>query len=60
MTSSYRGLFVHKLSDGTITDVQVEDPAGTSLPLPLAEYLRRGILPPAQTLPDQHQYKPTP
>jgi len=54
--SSYKGLFAHRLSDGTITDVQVEDPYGNSLLLPISEYARRGIQPPADSLPDQHQY----
>jgi len=53
---SHKGLFAHKLDDGTITDVQVEDPYGNSLPLPIAEYERRGIQPPADSLSDQHQY----
>lgn len=57
-TSSYKGLFAHKLRDGTITDVQVEDTTGMSLSLPIGEYERRGIQPPAATLPDQHTYDP--
>ena len=57
-TSSYKGIFSHKLSGGTIIDVQVEDPFGNSLSLPVDEYRRRGIQPPAESLPDQHQYKP--
>lgn len=44
-TSSYKGIFSHKLSDGTIIDVQVEDPFGNSLSLPVDEYRRRGIQP---------------
>jgi hypothetical protein len=58
MNSSYRGIFAHKLKDGTITDVQVEDTGGQSLSLPIAEYERRGIQPPADSLPDQYEYKP--
>ena len=60
MKSSYRGIFAHKLSNGTITDVQVVDTAGNSLSLPIAEYERRSIEPPAESLPDQYQYKPGP
>lgn len=56
--SSYKGVFSYKLSDGTIIDVQVDDPFGNSLSLPVDEYQRRGIFPPAESLPDQHQYKP--
>ncbi len=54
--SKYKGLYAHKLSNGTITDVQVEDSFGNSLSLPIEEYERRAIQPPADSLPDQHQY----
>lgn len=60
MKTSYTGIFSHKLADGTITDVQVVDTGGNSLPLPIDEYRRRGVQPPAESLPDQNSYKPAP
>lgn len=59
MTTTLRGLFAHKLSNGTITDVQVHDPYGNAYPLPIDTYRQRGVQPTAESLPDQHQYKPT-
>lgn len=55
MTSSYRGIFAHKLENGTIEAVQVEDTAGNSNSLPIEVYRQRGIQPP-----DQFQYTPNP
>lgn len=57
MKTNYTGLYLHKLSDGTITDVQVVDPFGNDLPLSIEEYRRRGVQPPAESLPDQKSYK---
>lgn len=56
MASSYTGIYSLKLSDGTITDVQVVDTAGNSIPLPIDDYRSRGVQPPAESLPDQHTY----
>ena len=56
MSTTYTGIFAHKLPDGTITDVQVQDPGGNSLPLEIGEYRRRGVQPPAESLPDQNTY----
>ena len=57
MTSSYRGLFAHKLEDGTIVSVQCEDTFGNGNDLPIADYRARQIQPPAESLPDQNQFK---
>ena len=56
MTSSYRGLYAHKLDSGEITHVQVEDTGGVGMPLPIEAYRERDVKPPAETLPDQHEY----
>ena len=55
--SSYKGLYVQRLSDGTIHSVQVEDSAGNSLPLDPQEYVRRGIKPDIDQLPDVESYQ---
>jgi hypothetical protein len=60
MTSSYRGIFVHKLPDGTIISVQCKDAAGNGNDVPIAIYRERNCQPPVETLPDQHEYKPHP
>jgi hypothetical protein len=52
--SSYKGLSVSRLSDGTIVDVQVEESNGISLCLTPAVYKERGIQPPIQSLPDSN------
>lgn len=51
-TSSYKGVCVHFLSDGTIDHVSVEDISGNRLPLDLDDYISRGIQPPVDDLPD--------
>lgn len=56
MTTKYRGLFVQKLSDGTIVSVQVEDPNGYGMDLEPDDYSLRKILPPIDKLPDQFEY----
>jgi hypothetical protein len=60
MTSSYHGIFANKLSDGTIISVQCKDTAGGGNDVLIDTYRLRGIQPPAEGLPDQHQYKPNP
>ncbi len=60
MASSYRGIFVYKLADGTIRSVQCEDTAGVGNEMPIDTYRERDIQPPAESLPDQQQYKSTP
>tara|TARA_R110002110_G_scaffold290721_2_gene504804 strand:- start:422 stop:601 length:180 start_codon:yes stop_codon:yes gene_type:complete len=54
--SSYKGLFVQKLDNSQIIDVQVEDPHGNSLTLPEDDYRSRGILPLIEDLPDSKNY----
>lgn len=58
MSTVYTGIFSHKTSNGTITDVQVVDTSGHSIPLPIHLYISREVQPPAESLPDQHTYKP--
>ena len=61
MASNYRGLY--KIGDkttGRVTDIQVVDRGGSSIPLPLVDYVNRGVEPPYQTLPWQGEvaFKP--
>jgi hypothetical protein len=56
MASSYRGIFAYKLEDGTIISVQCEDTAGNGNDVPIDIYRERDIQPPAESLPDQHQF----
>jgi hypothetical protein len=60
MASGYRGIFAHKLADGTIISVQCVDTAGNGNDVSIDIYRQRAIQPPAESLPDQHQYKATP
>ncbi|WPH22328.1 hypothetical protein [Variovorax paradoxus] len=57
--SSYTGLYVQRLEDGTIHSVQVVDTGGNSIPLDPETYIERGVKPPIGTLPDQKDYKPS-
>jgi hypothetical protein len=57
MKSSYTGIFAHKLSNGTIISVQCVDTAGNGNDVDIDTYTQRNIQPPAESLPDQHQYK---
>jgi len=58
VASTYRGIFAHKLSDGTIISVQCVDTAGNGNDVPIDTYRLRGVSPPAESLPDQHQHRP--
>jgi hypothetical protein len=49
--STYTGLYVQRLSDGTIFNVQVRDPRGNETGLIPQDYEARGILPPIDQLP---------
>jgi len=49
----YKGLYVQRLSNGTIIGVQVESCHGVSLPLNPGAYIERGISPPIDKLPDR-------
>jgi pyruvate/oxaloacetate carboxyltransferase len=57
--STYVGLYVQRLSDGSIYSVQVKDQAGISLPLEPQEYIRRGIKPEIDRLPNIEDYQKT-
>ena len=54
--TSYTGLFVQKLSDGTIFSVQVTDPFGNSIPLEPDIYIEREIKPDIDKLPTSDEY----
>ncbi len=60
MTGSYRGLYlVGNKAQGRTTDVHVVDADGSSLPLPLSEYIHGGIEPKNyMTLPWQEDVPP--
>ena len=57
MATSYKGIFVQKLTDGSIFAVQVEDPNGNSISLDPKSYTLRQIPPPIDQLPDQQEYQ---
>jgi len=50
--TSYKGICIHRLEDGSINHVQVEDPHGNQLSLSYAEYFQRKIQPPIDDLPE--------
>jgi hypothetical protein len=53
MASSYTGICVYRHpTSGEVTDVQVRDTGGNELPLPIEDYIERGVEPPWQSLPD--------
>ncbi len=52
MASKYRGVhLIGNKATRKITDVAVVDIGGSTIPLPLVEYINRGVEPPYQTLP---------
>jgi hypothetical protein len=54
MASTYRGVFlIGNKAANRITDVQVVDAGGNTIPLPFAEYVARGAEPNYKTLPWQ-------
>ena len=55
--STYVGLYVQRLSDGTIYNVQVRDAAGIELPLTPEQYRASGIRPELESLPDVEAYR---
>lgn len=57
MVSSYKGLYVQRLNDGTIDSVQVVDPGGNSIPLDPQTYVNRQVEPPIEELPDLESYQ---
>lgn len=56
MASSYKGLYVQRLTDGKVHSVQVVDTAGNSIPLDPEIYIERDVEPPIDQLPDIDQY----
>lgn len=54
--SSYTGKFKHVLSSGEIIDLHVEDHNGYGMNISEADYNQRGIQPPVEELPTQHEY----
>lgn len=57
MASSYKGLYVQRLSGGIIHSVQVVDPGGNSIPLDPQTYIDREVQPPIDELPDLDDYQ---
>ena len=51
-----QGIYVKRLSDGTIHGVQVEDEAGNEWSISPETYQSRGYLPPLETLSDVEDY----
>jgi hypothetical protein len=60
MSSSYTGLYVQRLEDGRIFNVQVVDTAGNGNAIEPDVYKQRGCKPPIEELPDLADYKPQP
>ncbi len=56
MASTYQGIYTYKNSQGKIEAVQIEDSIGKASTIPLEEYIRRQIEPPAEVLPDKNSY----
>lgn len=56
MESTYQGIYTYKDAHGRIEAVQVEDSIGKGSTLPIDEYIRRQIEPPAEALPDKNNY----
>lgn len=56
MTSTYQGIYTYRDAQGNIEAVQVEDSIGKGSTMPIEEYTRLHIDPPADTLPDKHDY----
>jgi len=57
MASSYKGLYVQRLSDGNIHGVQVVDSGGNSISLDPQTYIDRQVKPPIEELPDLENYQ---
>ena len=49
--TSYRGICVLRLENGTVIDVQVEDTDGIGLTIDPQTYRQRGVQPPIENLP---------
>lgn len=53
--SEYKGLYVQRLTDGSVFAVQVKDPYGNETSLDPNTYVQRGIEPPLDSLPDKKE-----
>jgi hypothetical protein len=51
--SDYTGIYIQRLSDGSIFAVTVKDPYGNITSINMNEYLERGIMPHIKDLPDK-------
>jgi hypothetical protein len=56
LTSSYRGVYVRRYSNGQIHKVQVVSPGGGSITISLFDYQAREIQPSVDRLPDAEEY----
>jgi hypothetical protein len=56
MASTYQGIYTLKDVHGKIEAVQIEDSFGKGSTLPIEEYIRQKIEPPAEVLPDKKSY----
>jgi hypothetical protein len=56
VASSYRGLYVQRLNNGQISNVQVKTPEGKSNTLSFFDYQAREIQPSIDQLPDAATY----
>lgn len=56
MASTYQGIFTYRDAHGKIEAVQIEDSIGKGSTIPIDEYIRLQIEPPAESLPDKHSY----
>ncbi|MDQ9170275.1 hypothetical protein Q8A64_07590 [Oxalobacteraceae bacterium R-40] len=56
MATTYQGIYTYKDAHGKIEAVQIEDSFGKGSTLPIEEYIRQKIEPPAEVLPDKNSY----
>jgi hypothetical protein len=56
--TSYKGMCVFRLGSGAIFNAKVEDAAGNQLTISPDDYLRRGVNPPIDQLPDCGDARP--
>ena len=55
--STYKGIFVQRLNDGTIYGVQVLEESGHEVTWKPGDYIERGIEPAIDSLPNQEDYE---
>jgi hypothetical protein len=56
LESTSQGIYTYRNAHDRIEAVQVEDSIGKGSTLPIDEYIRRQIEPPAEALPDKNNY----